>query len=147
MTVKIQSEDFDLSTEIKALEMKAGASGAVVTFSGLVRGGEDFEALELEHYPAMTTKALEDLETQAHARWDLSDILIIHRFGKLKLGEQIMLVVVGARHRKEAFEAAEFLMDFLKNEAPFWKKEHLKSSESWVDPTKADLAATDRWKE
>lgn len=121
-------------------------AGAVVTFAGLVRGeGGRLTAMEIEHYPAMTARALEAIRARALARWDLADALVIHRFGRLEPGEVIMMVATAARHRQAAFAAAEFLMDYLKSRAPFWKKEHGPGATGWVAARDSDEAALDRW--
>jgi molybdopterin synthase catalytic subunit len=148
MAVLVQTEDFDLGQAVRELIGNRTDIGALVTFSGLVRdtAGGGLAALELEHYPAMTEKALQDIEAQARARWDLSACLIIHRVGRLEPGEQIMMVATGSAHRQDAFEAAEFLMDFLKSRAPFWKKEHSAEGESWVEAKDSDEQALNRWK-
>nr|WP_323780305.1 molybdenum cofactor biosynthesis protein MoaE [Amylibacter sp.] len=146
MAVRVQQHDFDLGAELTALRAGRTDIGALVSFSGLVRDDSgDLEALELEHYPGMTEKALAEIEAEARARWDLNDSLIIHRYGPLKPGEQIMMVATAAPHRKAAFEAADFLMDFLKSRAPFWKKEHGVAGAAWVDAKEDDEAALKRW--
>ena len=145
MAVRVQEEDFDLGVEAAALR-GPGDAGALVTFSGIVRGGEgDVAAMMLEHYPGMTEAALEEIEAEACARWDLSASLIIHRVGRLMPGENIMMVAAASRHRKAAFEAAEFLMDYLKTRAPFWKKEETPEGARWVDAREADDDAAARW--
>lgn len=143
MAVRVQEADFDLGAEA-ALLRGAGEAGALVTFSGIVRG-EGVDAMTLEHYPGMTEAALEEIEAEARARWDLSASLIIHRVGRLMPGENIMMVAAAARHRKAAFEAAEFLMDYLKTRAPFWKKEETPQGARWVDAREEDDAAMARW--
>ena len=143
MPVRVQTEDFDLGAEAAALRGD-GETGALVTFSGVVRGG-DVTEMTLEHYPGMTEAALEEIEAEARARWPLTATLIIHRGGPLKPGEQIMMVAAGSRHRKAAFEAAEFLMDYLKTRAPFWKKEETQEGARWVDARETDDAAAARW--
>lgn len=146
MAVRVQQDDFDLGAELDALRAGRTDIGALVSFSGLVRDDSgDLEALELEHYPGMTEKALGEIEAEARARWALNDSLIIHRYGPLKPGEQIMMVAAAAPHRKAAFEAADFLMDFLKSRAPFWKKEHGVAGAAWVDAKEDDEAALKRW--
>lgn len=146
MAVRVQQQDFDLGAELEALRAGRSDIGALVSFSGLVRDDSgDLEALELEHYPGMTEKALAEIEAEARARWGLNDSLIIHRYGPLKPGEQIMMVATAAPHRKAAFEAADFLMDFLKSRAPFWKKEHGVAGAVWVDAKEDDEAALKRW--
>ncbi|MGB0852955.1 MAG: molybdenum cofactor biosynthesis protein MoaE [Pikeienuella sp.] len=142
MAVRVQTEDFDLGAEAAALE---NGAGAVVTFTGVVRGG-DVTAMTLEHYPGMTEAALAEIEAEAHDRFDLTGALIIHRVGRLEAGARIMMVAAAARHRGEAFEAAAFLMDYLKTRAPFWKKEETAGGETrWVDAREADDEAAARW--
>ena len=148
MSVSVQAEDFDVGAEIKALSAGRTDIGAVVTFTGLVRdmaGGESVADMELEHYPGMTEKALANIEVEANARWELQATRIIHRYGKLAAGEQIVLVATASPHRGAAFEAAEFIMDFLKSRAPFWKKEGTKGGGQWVDARDADEDALNRW--
>ncbi|MXU66786.1 molybdenum cofactor biosynthesis protein MoaE [Oceanomicrobium pacificus] len=148
MAVRVQEADFDLGTEVARLTSGNTSIGALVTFTGLVRdlGGADaISALELEHYPAMTAAALERIEAEACARWALQESLIIHRYGRLEPGAQIMMVATAAPHRGDAFAAAEFLMDFLKSRAPFWKKEHGADGARWVDARESDEAALNRW--
>lgn len=144
MAVRVQEDDFDLGVEAAALR-GGGDTGALVTFSGIVRGGGDVAAMTLEHYPGMTEAALEEIEAEARDRWDLSACLIIHRVGRLMPGENIMMVAAASRHRKAAFEAAEFLMDYLKTRAPFWKKEETPDSARWVDAREVDDEAAARW--
>ncbi len=147
MTVSVQTEDFDIGRILAELTEGRSDIGALVTFTGLVRGMPDggLQAMELEHYPAMTEKALREIEAEARKRWNLSASLIIHRIGRLKPGEQIMMVATGSAHRKDAFEAAEFLMDYLKSRAPFWKKEHTAEGADWVDARESDEDALNRW--
>lgn len=148
MAVRVQAEDFDLGAEATALCAGRRDIGALVTFTGLVRdlsGGEAISALELEHYPAMTEKALRAIEAAAQARWPLQASLIIHRYGRLDAGARIMMVATAAPHRAAAFEAAEFLMDYLKSRAPFWKKEATAQGGRWVDAREDDETALDRW--
>ena len=126
MAVKVQTEDFDLTTEIAQLRANTPKVGAIVNFVGVVRDlneGEQIAEMELEHYPGMTEKALEDIIAEARSRWDLFDALVIHRVGPLKPLDQIVLVAVTSAHRGEAFAACEFIIDYLKTQAPFWKKE------------------------
>ncbi|KAB7613974.1 molybdenum cofactor biosynthesis protein MoaE [Amylibacter sp. SFDW26] len=148
MTVRVQAEDFDLGHEVAQLTLDTNTVGAVVSFIGLVRDttGGDLLAMELEHYPGMTEQALAAIDAEATKRWSLAGSTVIHRYGHLKTGEQIMMVATASAHRKDAFEAAEFLMDYLKTDAPFWKKEHLKSGSQWVESKKSDEDAKDRWK-
>jgi len=147
MSVSVQQDDFDLRQEIADMTKDRRDIGAVVSFIGLVRdstkGG--LLSMELEHYPGMTEQALTEIEKQAMARWSLNASRIIHRFGNLPTGAQIMMVATASPHRGHAFEAAEFLMDYLKTDAPFWKKEHFKDGAGWVDSKAADEDAKQRW--
>ncbi len=148
MVVRVQSEDFDIGSEIAALTNGRSDIGALVTFSGLVRdmsGENQVAVLELEHYPGMTEKALEKIEAEANTRWDLQASLIIHRYGPLKAGANIVLVVTASPHRHAAFESAQFIMDFLKSRAPFWKKETGASGGQWVDAREKDKDAINKW--
>lgn len=149
MTVRLQDHAFDPAAEAAGFTAAAGAAdaGAVVTFAGLVRGGTAprLVRLEIEHYPAMTARAIAAIRDQAVARWTLSDALVIHRHGTLLPGEPIMMVATAGRHRAEAFAAAEFLMDYLKSRAPFWKKEVTEAGAEWVAARDSDEAALGRW--
>lgn len=148
MTVRVQREDFDLSAELAALRAGRTDIGAMVSFTGLVRDTAHdvpITEMELEHYPGMTEKALTAIETEAAARWPLQASLIIHRYGPLAPGDQIVLVATASPHRQAAFEAAEFLMDYLKSRAPFWKKETTPDGGRWVDARDTDEAALKRW--
>ncbi|MDJ0640753.1 MAG: molybdenum cofactor biosynthesis protein MoaE [Paracoccaceae bacterium] len=146
MSVRVQSAPFDMGAEVAAFTASAPGAGAVVTFSGLVRDeGGSLSAMEIEHYPGMTERALEKIRAEAVGRWSLTDAMVIHRYGPLKPGEQIMMVATAARHRKDAFDAAEFLMDYLKSRAPFWKKEFGADGETWVAAKDDDEAALERW--
>ena len=145
MTVRIQPADFDLSAETAALRAASGEIGAVVSFVGTVRDSGGVQAMELEHYPGMTEAAIEDMVAQAHQRFEILGATVIHRVGKLAAREQIVAVLVASRHRGEAFQACEFLMDYLKTQAPFWKKEHTPEGAQWVDARVADDAALARW--
>jgi molybdopterin synthase catalytic subunit len=150
MGVRIQTEDFDLNAEIAALRMANPKVGAVASFVGVVRDlndGDVVSNLFLEHYPGMTEKSLEDIITKAHARWDFFDATIVHRVGEMKPLDQIVLVIVTSAHRGEAFDACHFIMDFLKTDAPFWKREQTPSGARWVDARVADDAAAARWKQ
>ena len=149
MVIKVQREDFDSFVEVCTLQLDKGDIGAVVTFLGLVRQNEarNLTTLELEHFPGMTERALADLEQQALSRWDIGAVLVIHRYGRLAIGENIMMVAVTSRHRTEAFQAAEFLMDHLKTDAPFWKKEHLNDGHKWVEAAASDDVKRARWRE
>ena len=144
----VQEASFDLGSVTEAFADAVAGAGAVVTFTGVVRDADtgDMAAMEIEHYPGMTQKALEKIASEAMTRWDLADALVIHRYGRLEPGERIMMVATAARHRKDAFEAAEFLMDYLKSRAPFWKKEVLRDGEAeWVAAKDADEDALKRW--
>ena len=147
--IKIQQEDFDLTTELMNLRQGHRDIGAVVSFTGTVRDineGDEVAILELEHYPGMTEKALEKIRLEAHKRWHLESSLIIHRIGKMYPTDQIVLVAVASRHRENAFYAAHFIMDYLKTNAPFWKKETLPdNTERWVDARITDKEAENRW--
>ena len=149
MTVRIQTADFDVSTEITALRRGNPGIGAVASFIGAVRdvneGGAVAE-MSLEHYPGMTEKAIEEIVVQATARWSILDALVIHRVGKLKPGDQIVLVAVASAHRGDAFAACEFIMDYLKTRAPFWKKEQSGGSARWVEARDSDDLAAGRWR-
>ena len=149
MTVSVQREDFDIAAEMARLTAADSDIGAVVSFTGLVRemtADGPITAMELEHYPGMTERALEEIVAQAHSRWPLQGIRVIHRYGRLEPGERIVLVLTASRHRKAAFEAAEFLMDYLKTRAPFWKKENHAGTARWVDASDRDDSAATRWK-
>jgi molybdopterin synthase catalytic subunit len=148
--VRIQREDFDLSAEVAALRAGDAAVGAVASFIGTVRdrnggGAGEVSAMELEHYPGMTEKAIEAMIDQALARFDIRGARVLHRVGPLLPGDQIVLVVVSSAHRGQAFQACEFLMDYLKTQAPFWKKETTPDGSRWVDARVADDAAAARW--
>ena len=142
--IRVQSDPFDPGAELNLFSARDGAAGAVVSFTGVVRG-DDIEALELEHYPGMTESALTDIAEQAKTRWGLIDALIIHRYGRIDRGAPIMMVAVAAAHRHAAFEAADFMMDYLKSRAPFWKKEIVDGKGSWVDARVSDEDALKRW--
>lgn len=149
MSVSVQEADFDIGTEVAALTAGNTNVGAVATFTGLVRGGADgggINTMTLEHYPGMTEAELTRIELEANKRWPLSGTRIIHRVGALKPGENIVLVIAASRHRQAAFEAAAFLMDYLKTKAPFWKKEASGDDDgTWVDARDSDDAALTRW--
>lgn len=147
--IRVQRKDFNVAEEMKALRGDATDIGALVTFTGLVRtdgSAPTLKAMTLEHYPGMTEKKLAEIEDEANRRWELSRSLIIHRFGRLEPGEQIVLVITSSSHRQDAFEAASFLMDWLKTEAPFWKLEETVDGETWVEAKAADGDAKDRWR-
>jgi molybdopterin synthase catalytic subunit len=149
--VSIQTEDFDLAAEVAALRAGDHGAGAVVTFTGTVRGhggaGSDGEisALELEHYPGMTERAIAAMVEEARRRFDIRAVRVVHRIGRLLPQEQIVLVAVSAAHRGPAFQACEFLIDYLKTQAPFWKKETTPAGAHWVDARVADDLALARW--
>jgi len=148
VTVRLQREDFDLGAEAERLISGRTDIGAVVTFTGLVRGvarGAPIAAMTLEHYPALAQAELERIEGQARTRWPIDDVLIVHRYGRLLPGERIVLVITLSAHREAAFQAAEFLMDFLKTRAPFWKSEEGAEGARWVDAKPEDEGATARW--
>lgn len=148
MTVRVQTEDFDLSAEVAALRAQNPRIGAVACFVGTVRDlneGSGVEAMELEHYPGMTEKALADIVDAARDRWPGVDVLIVHRVGKLYPLDQIVLVATTSAHRGDAFASCEFVMDYLKTQAPFWKKEKTAAGERWVDARESDDAALARW--
>lgn len=149
MAVRVQREDFDVSREIAALTAGRTDIGAIVTFTGTVRGdakGKPIASMTLEHYPGMTEAELERVEAEANARWPLQASLVVHRYGELAPGANIVLVIAASPHRQAAFEAAEYLMDYLKTRAPFWKKETgLDGEGGWVDAREADDAALARW--
>ena len=148
MPVRVQTEDFDVSAEIAALREGNLKVGAVASFVGIVRDlnvGDEVATLTLEHYPGMTEKSLEDIVAQAKQRWDIYDALVVHRVGTLQPLDQIVLVVVTSAHRGESFKACEFLMDYLKTRAPFWKKEVTPQGSRWVEARASDDTAADRW--
>lgn len=149
MPVRIQTQDFDVGVEIAALRARDPRVGAVASFVGTVRDvndGSGVSTLTLEHYPGMTEKSLEDICTQARARWNILDALVVHRVGELQPLDQIVLVAVTSAHRGEAFAACEFIMDYLKTQAPFWKKERTPQGDRWVDARASDDAAAERWR-
>lgn len=146
MRIVVQDTPFDFAAEASAFATDRSVSGAVVTFTGIVRdvdGG--LRAMEIEHYPGMTQAALTEIANEALIRWSLEDALVIHRHGRLEVGEMIMMVATAARHRKDAFEAAEFLMDYLKSRAPFWKREITADGSEWVAAKEEDETALTRW--
>ena len=148
MHVSVQSEFFDFSAEIKNFSETLGNIGALVTFTGIVRGQKSntLDYMFIEHYPGMTETQIKLIVEEAFKRWEICDVLVIHRYGKLEPGEPIMMVATAAEHRREAFEAAEYLMDYLKSRAPFWKKEVLNGQENWVEATSEDEASLNRWR-
>lgn len=153
MSVRVQKEDFDVGAELTALTTRARAAGkgigGIVTFSGIVREfseGKRLDAMTLEHYPGMTERQLEDIEAEALRRWPLDASLVVHRYGRLEPGANIVLCITASAHRQAAFEANEFLVDWLKTKAPFWKLESSQAGESWVAAKASDDTAADRWK-
>jgi molybdopterin synthase catalytic subunit len=150
MRVRVQREDFDCGAEIAGLRTGNPAVGAIASFIGTVRDaneGVGVATMTLEHYPGMTEKALEAICRQAEQRFDVLDTLVIHRFGELQPTDQIVLVVVSSSHRGEAFAACQFIMDYLKTEAPFWKKEATPQGSRWVEARHADDEAAARWQQ
>ncbi|MGI9523857.1 MAG: molybdenum cofactor biosynthesis protein MoaE [Hyphomicrobiaceae bacterium] len=149
MTIRVQTEDFDLTTEVENLTRGRIDIGAIVTFTGVVRAGNDdgqINTMQLEHYPGMTEIELERVEAEALGRWPLQCTLIIHRYGSLSPGDNIVLVIAASAHRQAAFEAASFLMDYLKTRAPFWKKESNSDGDGeWVSARASDCVASKRW--
>ena len=145
-TIRVQREDFDAGAEAKALAHGRNDVGAVVTFTGRVRGDDGLGALTIEHYPGMTEREIARHVREAEARWPLQDITIVHRVGRLEPGAQIVLVATASSHRKAAFEAAEFLMDYLKTRAPFWKEEERGGRRSWVAAKDSDEDDARRWR-
>ena len=146
--VRVQTEDFDVAEVLKKMRAARKDIGAIVNFVGLVRDlnlNDNISVLSLEHYPGMTEKALTNIAETAKTRWDIMDVLVMHRVGTLAPGDQIVLVAVSSAHRGEAFRACEFVMDYLKTEAPFWKKETTPEGERWVDAKASDDDARDRW--
>ena len=152
MNISIQESDFDVGTELALLRAKRSDIGAIASFVGLVRdvnvsnNAEHVSNMTLEHYPGMTEKALEAIVEKAKTRWEIIDALIIHRIGLLQATEQIVFVAVTSQHRGDAFAACEFMMDYLKTEAPFWKKEQTEQGAHWVEAKESDDAARDKWK-
>jgi molybdopterin synthase catalytic subunit len=148
VAVRVQTEDFDAGAEMTAMRRGNPRIGAIASFVGVVRDlneGADVAEMTLEHYPGMTEKALEEIIGKARARWEICDALVVHRVGTFKPTDQIVLVVVASAHRGDAFQACEFLMDYLKTRAPFWKKEKTPQGGRWVDARATDDAAADRW--
>lgn len=147
MRVSVQDAPFDLGKESTEFAQGHTDMGAIVTFTGVVRDlpGDPLEVMEIEHYPGMTESALREMAQTAIARFSLGDVLVIHRYGSLYPGEMIMMVATAARHRKDAFEAAEFLMDYLKSRAPFWKREVTAKGAGWVASKDEDEDALSRW--
>jgi len=146
--IRVQQEDFDPAAEVERLVAGNRAIGGIVTFLGLVRDlaeGQGIHAMTLEHYPGMTEKMLAEIEAEANRRWPLAASLIVHRYGRLALGDRIVLVAVGSAHRQAAFEACAFLVDWLKTRAPFWKLEETEAGAQWVAARTSDDEAAGRW--
>jgi len=146
--VRIQREDFDIAGELERLRAGDVRIGAIASFVGLVRHvneASEVRAMTLEHYPGMTEKALAQIVEEARSRWNIIDALVIHRVGELKPGDQIVLAAVASAHRGEAFAACEFIMDYLKTRAPFWKKERTPAGERWVEARASDEEKASRW--
>ena len=149
MIVRIQTEDFDAGAEMAAMRKGNPAIGAIASFVGVVRDvneGDTVSEMTLEHYPGMTEKSIEEIVQQAAARWQVIDALVVHRVGLLRPTDQIVLVVVASAHRGDAFAACEFIMDYLKTRAPFWKKEQTREGARWVDARATDDIAAERWR-
>lgn len=147
--IRVSPEPFDPGAELSAFERDAGGAGAVVSFVGKVRGAageKNVTSLYLEHYPGVTERSIAAIEDEARKRWALFDVLVIHRVGALAPGEAIVMVCAASAHRREAFEAADFLMDYLKTEAMFWKKEVRDGDEAWIEPRDADYKDAERWR-
>jgi molybdopterin synthase catalytic subunit len=148
MSVRVQEQDFDVSAELALMRLGNPKIGAIASFVGVVRDineGDSVATMTLEHYPGMTEKAITEIIDQARGRWEVLDALVIHRVGTLKPTEQIVLVIVASTHRGDAFAACEFIMDFLKTQAPFWKKEITPNGARWVDARVTDSRAAERW--
>lgn len=147
MAVRVQEAAFDLGAEVQAFTLGRDDAGAVVNFTGIVRNTPDgdLDRMEIEHYPSMTESALASIEAEAVSRWNLLGSLIIHRYGTLRPGDMIMMVATASPHRVDAFEAAQFLMDYLKSRAPFWKKEFTTDGAEWVDARAEDEDALSKW--
>jgi len=154
--IKVQKEDFDVADLHRQLRLKSTNPGALASFTGLVREfyaseqaerGNAVTGLELEHYPGMTEAALQRIVEEATDRWDVQSAAVVHRIGYLQAGDQIVHVAVTSAHRGDAFEAAAFIMDYLKTEAPFWKKQHRQQGAEWISRRDSDLAAAERWRE
>jgi molybdopterin synthase catalytic subunit len=148
--VGVQQDDFDIGHEYSLMREGNQQDGAIVFFTGLVRDfnqGNDVTGLFLEHYPGMTEKALEDIVNQARQRWPISKVRVIHRIGQLQLADQIVYVAVSGKHREASFDACRFIMDYLKNQAPFWKKETTRQGDVWVQALEKDKDAMDKWQQ
>lgn len=147
-SISIQKDDFSIAELSDQVRANDASNGAIITFTGVVRqleGDVKLDAMYLEHYPGMTEKALSKIACEARKRWSLGNVVIVHRIGRLSLNENIVFVGVGSAHRIEGFQAAQFIMDYLKRDAPFWKKEITTDGEHWVEAKKADLDAADSW--
>ena len=151
--ISVQHEDFNIGVEYENLRISSQSPGAIVTFTGLVRQiynneskGDIVQSLYLEHYPGMTEQKLTEIEERARSKWELLGSKIIHRVGELRADDQIVFVGVASSHREDAFLAAQFIMDFLKNEAPFWKKQKTQHRDEWISRRESDLAAIAKWK-
>lgn len=147
MKIRVQREDFDLTAELDMLKRECPEIGGVVAFTGVVRGSDAVSFLTLEHYPGMTEREIARHVEEANALWPLLGVTVIHRFGELRPGDNIVLVAVAAAHRRAAFEAAEFLMDYLKTRAPLWKSEERGGKSEWIEARASDEAALTRWRE
>jgi molybdopterin synthase catalytic subunit len=148
VAIRVQTQDFDVGAEIERVRRANPGIGAIASFIGVVRDlneGDAVSGMTLEHYPGMTEKALEKIADEAKARWNIIDVLVVHRVGSLLPADQIVLVVTTSAHREDAFAACEFVMDYLKTRAPFWKKEQTPAGARWVDARDADDAAAQRW--
>lgn len=145
MTVRVQEAVFDAGAELNAFTARVAGAGAVVSFTGIVRNPDGLTAMEIEHYPGMTEAAIAEILAEAKGRWPLTDALVIHRYGRLAPGDPIMMVATASPHREAAFQAAEFLMDYLKSRAPFWKKEVGANGAAWVAAKDEDEDALSRW--
>ena len=149
--IRVQTEDFDLGAEIARMTDGKTSIGGICSFSGLVRdivgeaGDTGVAAMTLEHYPGMTEKALQEIEAEARDRWPLDNVLIVHRYGRLEPGDNIVLVIAASAHRDAAFDACRFLIDWLKTKAPFWKLEETTDGTNWVEAKESDDTAADRW--
>ncbi|MEC7596557.1 MAG: molybdenum cofactor biosynthesis protein MoaE [Pseudomonadota bacterium] len=146
--IVVQTEDFDLTTEVEFIKSSSPNVGAIVSFIGTVRdlNNESLVSLTLEHYPEMTEKSLESIANKARNKWELESITIIHRVGTLCIGDQIVLVITTSEHRQEAFDSCNFIMDYLKTDAPFWKKEISDKEDKWVEIRETDEKQKSRWK-
>jgi len=145
MTIRVQREDFDIAAEIDALKRASNATGGVVIFTGVVRDDDGLSSLTLEHYPGMTEREIGTHVAEAKARWPLTGVTVLHRIGRLRVGDNIVFVAVASGHRQAAFAAAEFLIDYLKTRAPFWKQEQRGDSSKWVNSREQDHEAAIRW--